>query len=66
MEPNSFSKPLNRRQLIKKVGHVALGVTATFIAVGTDYQKPTLTKLSPLKEAVALAQSTNCPPNCFD
>ncbi len=64
MEPSNFSKPLNRRQLIKKVGHVALGVTATFVALGSDYQKPTLTKLSPLKDAVALAASNVCPPNC--
>ena len=54
---------LNRRQLIKKVSHVTLGVTGTLVAMGIEYQKPTLTKLMPLKQAAAMADSGGVNPN---
>ena len=56
------SKPINRRQLIKKISHISLGVSATFAALSVDYQKPTLKKLWPLKDAAAVLTSDGITP----
>lgn len=54
-------KLMNRRQLIKTVTHTTLGVAGVFAAIGVEYQKPTLTKLMPLKQAAAMADSGGAP-----
>ena len=55
-------KLINRRQLIKTVTQTTLGAVGVFTALGVEYQKPTLTKLMPLKQAAAMAGSGELDP----
>ena len=57
MDQTNPSKSINRRQLIKTVTQTTLGAAGVFIALGVEYQKPTLPKLMPLKQAAAMAVS---------
>ena len=57
MNQTNPPKSINRRQLIKTVTQTTLGAVGVFTALGVEYQKPTLTKLMPLKQAAAMADS---------